>query len=209
MPDAVVIAAPNLVTLEVAIQGTAPLVQHRFSEKMRKQMLAAQMEPAKAKSRKAKDPRDPEEDYLQALHVSDDGEWYGHPAPAFRSAMISACKISGFMMTRAKLSIFVEPDGFGEDGTPLVRLHGEPEPHEAAVRLESGVASIAIRPMWRHWKAKLRITYDADQFGQTDIINLLYRAGLQVGVGEGRADSKKSHGQGWGSFRVVTEGGVA
>jgi hypothetical protein len=190
------------------------LVQHKFSEKSKKQMLDAQIEGSKSKNKTRREPRNPQQDYENALHRNDTNEWYGHPASAFRAALISACRVSGIVMTKAKLSVFVEADGLGVDGTPLVRLYGEPEIHEASVRLESGVASIAIRPMWREWSAKVSVTFDADQLDLTSVTNLLARAGQQVGIGEGRPDSKKSTGQGWGRFLLDTanvlyqEGGV-
>jgi hypothetical protein len=94
---ALVIPAPNFQMAEFTIYGTAPYVQHKFGAKARKQMLASQMQ-TKAKSRKAKEPRDPKSDYLEAQHLTEDGK-HGIPAPAFRSAMISACRVTGFQMT--------------------------------------------------------------------------------------------------------------
>jgi hypothetical protein len=38
-----------------------------------------------------------------------------------------------------------------------------------------------------------------------DIVNLLARMGEQVGIGEGRADSRNSAGLGFGAFKVETE----
>lgn len=199
----VVIAAPNMQAAKFTIYGTAPYVQNKFSGTKAKKMLEAQ-QATKATSRKAKEPRDIEADFQGAIHRLSDGE-YGIPAPGFRSAMISACRVAGFQMTKAKLSVFVVADGLdAEDGTPLVLLDaGEPERHMAHVRLESGVASISIRPMWREWKATLAVKWDGDQFSQTDVANLLERAGQQVGIGEGRPDSKKSHGMGWGTFTLI------
>lgn len=177
-------------------------MQHKFSQKVKNQMLEAQTSSA-GKKRGKKSPRDVDEDYNGCFHLSDRGE-SGIPAPAFRSAMISACRVAGFQMTRAKLSVFVLPDFYDiDDGTPLVRFEGEPVRHTASVRLETGVASIAIRPMWKEWKATLNVRFDGDQFSQTDVANLLLRAGMQVGIGEGRPDSKKSHGMGWGTFKIV------
>ena len=199
-----VVAAPRMGLVEVDIEGTAPYVQHKFSGRARKQMLEAQMAGSRSKSRKIREERNPEEDYEEATHFSCEGE-YGIPAPAFRSAMISACRLVSFTMTKAKLSIFVLADFFDcDDQTPLVRLVGERKRAEHAVRLEGGVASIAIRPIWNQWSATVRITFDKDQFDYQDVINLMVRAGLQVGVGEGRPDSKKSHGMGWGTFQVVS-----
>lgn len=200
--DSVVIKAPNIQSTVFVIYGTAPYVQHKFSAKTKQKMLKAQMS-TKGTSRKSKVPRDPDAEYEEASHRTPDGD-YGIPCPAFRSALISACRVSGFMMTRAKLSLFIEPDEFdADDGTPLVLIKGKPERHEGHVRLETGVASIVFRPMWRKWSAKVTVKWDADQFSHQDIANLLERAGQQVGIGEGRADSKKSQGCGWGSFTLI------
>jgi hypothetical protein len=200
-----VIARPNLQTVTISIRGTAPYVQHKFSAKARQQMLQAQMDGAKSKNRKKTEPRDPEADYQNAQHVSTEG-WVGIPAPAFRSACIRACQLVGINMTMGRMSVFVLPDGFdADDGTPLVRIHGDPEKVESTVRLATGVASVAIRPMWREWSAKVRVTFDGDQFSAQDVVNLMHRAGLQVGVGEGRPFSKKSDGMGWGTFEIDEE----
>jgi hypothetical protein len=199
-----VIKAPNISSAAFTVVGTAPYVQHKFSAKARNKMLSDQVEGQSAKNKKKREPRDIEAEFLGAMHKTSDGE-NGIPAPAFRNAMISACRLVGFTMTKAKLSVFVDTDKFdGTDGTPLVILTGKPELHEASVRLESGVASIAIRPMWRTWSAVVRVRWDADQFSASDVSNLLARAGLQVGIGEGRPDSRKSNGLGWGLFSVKT-----
>lgn len=201
----VVISAPNIITVGIKIIGTAPYVQHAFGEKSRRQMLDKQQAGSTAKGKKVRIARDIEDDYKQAMHLDEKGR-HGIPAPAFRSAMISACRLVGFQMTKAKLSVFVKPDCFdAKDGTPLVLLEGDPEMHQAAVRLETGVASISVRPMWREWSATVRVSFDGDQFTVTDIYNLLARAGMQVGIGEGRPDSKKSHGMGWGTFELEAQ----
>jgi hypothetical protein len=57
--------------------------------------------------------------------------------------------------------------------------------------------------MWREWGLTLKVKFDADQFSATDVTNLLLRAGLQVGVGEGRPDSRESAGLGWGTFEIA------
>ena len=168
-------------------------------------MLQDQQKAGGTKGKK-RDPRDPDSEYEQAMHKDEDGD-YGIPCAAFRSAMIDACRAAGFQMTKAKMSIVCLADGIDVDeGTPLVKLQGKPERNESAVRLESGVASVSIRPMWRKWKATVTLQWDADQFGMGDVANLLSRAGLQVGIGEGRPFSKKSHGMGWGTFKLVEQG---
>lgn len=202
-PTRVTISAPRLRIANFMLTGVAPYMQSRFSEKAMAKMKATQEAGSQAKGKKVRDARDFDADYEAAKHVSEDG-WVGIPAGAFRSAMISACRLVNFKMTLAKLSIFVEPDGFDKvDGVPLVRIIGTPEKSVAAVRNESGVCDLRARPMWRNWRVDLRVQFDEDQFSLTDVTNLLARAGIQVGVGEGRPDSRSSTGLGMGRFSIT------
>lgn len=201
-PETVRISRPKLRTATIQIVGISPYVQHAFSEKQRKQMEETQRQGQQARGKRTREPKNFDLVYEAAKHVSQDG-WLGIPAPAFRNAMISACRLIGFKMTHAKLSVFVEADGIDRnDGTPLVRIIGEPRIHQATVRNETGVADIRWRPMWESWSAGVNVTWDEDQFSATDVFNLMLRAGLQVGIGEGRPDSPNSNGLGWGRFRV-------
>lgn len=198
----VAITAPKIETAEFQIIGTAPYVQLRFSEKAMNAMAEKMALGSQAAKSRKKEARDFDEDFRQAMHYSDEG-WNGIPAGAFRNGMISACRLVGFKMTLAKLSVFVLPDGFDKvDGVPLVKVEGEPEPVTMHVRNATGVADLRVRAKFWPWSANLRIQYDAGQFSTTDVANLLLRVGAQVGVGEGRPDSKSSAGMGWGTFRL-------
>lgn len=199
----VTIPALKEAILEIVIVGTAPYVQHKFSEKAKLTIKNKQEAGMRAAINRKREPKDFLQEYENAKHVSTEG-WLGIPATAIRNAMISACRLVGFAMTRAKLGFFIEPDGFEEDGTPLIRIiRGEPEYYETTVRLDAaGTPDIRVRPMWKPgWAAKVRIRYDTNMFTADDIVNLLYRAGAQVGIGEGRPDSKKSGGLGFGLFK--------
>jgi len=196
----ITIPAPNLQVLEFHVQGTAPYVQHRFAKKS--EIMAAQAEGSTSRGKKTREAKDFEANCEAAKHLTDEG-WCGIPASSFRAAMISACRLVGFHMSRAKLSVFVLPDGFDIDGLPVVRIVGTPEMHTGHVRNETGVIDIRARPLWRKWSCTVRVQYDADQFTATDVANLMQRAGMQVGIGEGRHDSKKSlTGMGWGTFTI-------
>lgn len=200
--ETVIIKEPNFRTATFRIVGTAPYVQAKFSAKAKNQMREKMISGARAKKGAARAPRDFEADYKGAMHISRDG-WIGIPASSFRQACISACRLVGFKMTLAKLALFVEADGFDADeGTPLVQIYGEPHVHEQHVRNATGVVDLRVRPMWDEWHADLRIRWDGDLFSAIDVTNLLSRVGQQVGIGEGRPDSKQSSGQGWGLFRV-------
>jgi hypothetical protein len=112
----------------------------------------------------------------------------------------------GFKMTLAKLSVFIEADGFDAiDGVPLVKIEGEPERLEMVTRNANTQPDIRVRPMWREWSVRLLVTYDEAQFSREDVTNLLSRVGKQVGIGEGRHDSKKSAGMGWGTFAITNQ----
>lgn len=199
-----VIKAANIVRTTITIRGTAPLVINNFSLKARRKMMDDMSTPKNAKqSKTVRPPRDYDDDFMQARHLSDKG-WDGIAASAFRAGMIDACRTVGLVMTRAKMAVFVVADGFDKtDGTPLVRINGgKPERHEGLVRNDNGSADIRIRPMWREWSADITLEYDEDMITAESVVNLLDRAGRQVGVGEGRPFSKTSVGQGWGTFTV-------
>lgn len=208
MNDAVSIKPLNFQTMELRLIGTAPYMQARFSAKAMQAMKDKMEAGSTAKKGAKREARDFEDDFRQAQHVSEDG-WNGIPAGAFRNACIDVCRMVNFKMTHAKMSIFVESDGFDAvDGTPLVRLIADPpERTEMATRNATGVADIRVRPMWRKWEANIIVRHDADQFTASDVVNLLSRAGEQVGIGEGRPFSKSSNGLGFGTFRIKTVAG--
>lgn len=197
------IKAPNLQEAKFRIIGTAPLVVHRFSHKAKQQMIQKMEAGSTANKGKKREAANLEDVYNEARYISKEG-WDGFNASAVRNAMISACRLVGFKMTLAKLSIFVVADGRDkkEPEIPLVRILGKPRRLESRANVETGQAYITIRPCYDDWEADIHIRYDADQFTVTDIANLLSRVGTQVGLCEGRPDSKNSAGMGWGTFTV-------
>jgi hypothetical protein len=197
----VVISAPNFQSVDVLLQGTAPLVVERFSKKA--ELMAKMAEGKSAGSKKVRDARDYDKEAEAARYRSEEN-WEGMNAAAFRAGMISACRLVGFKMTLAKLSTFVVADGFDlQDGIPLIRIYGTSETYTAHTRNATGVVDVRSRPMYREWAARLRIRFDSDQFTAQDVYNLVSRVGLQVGIGAGRPDSKASAGCGFGTFEIV------
>jgi hypothetical protein len=197
----VVISAPKFNTVEVILQGTAPLVVERFSKKV--ELMAKMALGSTATNKKVRTARDYDNEAEEARYRAPDG-WEGMNAAAFRTGMIGACRLVGFKMTLAKLSLFVEADAFDlKDGIPLVRVYGKSETYTAHTRNATGVVDVRSRPMYREWAVKLRVRFDADQFSAQDVYNLIARVGGQVGIGAGRPDSKASAGCGFGTFEVV------
>ena len=199
----VVITPPNIQSILIDLVGTAPFMQARFSAKSMQAMMKKMEAGSTARKGNKREARDFDADFNNAMHISTEG-WVGIPASSLRNACIDVCRMTGFKMTHAKMSIFVQSDGHDRvDGQPLIKLDaGDPERTEMATRNATGVTDIRIRPMWREWRLHPVIKFDADQFTQNDVVNLIARAGLQVGLGEGRPYSKQSNGMGYGTFEI-------
>lgn len=201
------IPAPKMRTVIITIKGTSPLLQCAFPQKAQNEIREKHSlgDIGTQNKRKRKDPRDFIAEYEGSMHhaIGKKGV-VGVPCSAFRSAMISACRIVGFMMTKAKLSVFVPPVEYDSvDGTPLVPIIGKPEKHEMMGRNDDGGVNLRVRAIFRDWKINLPIMFDEDQFTLADIVNLLAHAGMKVGIGDGRHDSKNSNGMGMGCFEIV------
>lgn len=204
MKQVITIKPPKFETAVFKIIGLAPLVIHRFSAKVKLQMKTKMETGKAASSKKNREPKLTDDLFNEARYIARGEGWDGFPAAAIRSAMISACRLIGFKMTLAKLSVFVESDGVDaiEPQIPLIRIYGDPIKQEDMARVSTGEPYVTVRPAYHGWSAEVKIRWDADQFTIDDVTNLLARVGLQVGIGEGRPDSKKSAGMGWGIFEV-------
>lgn len=199
----ITIRPPNFGTATFKIQGIAPLVIHRFSAKTKNQMKEKMETGKAASSKKTREPKSTDETFNEARYISKEG-WDGFHAGSIRNALISACRLVGFKMVLAKMSVFVEPDGWDkvEPQIPLIRIYGKPTKQEDMARVETGQPYVTVRAAYHDWSANIRIRWDNDQFTLADVSSLLSRVGLQVGIGEGRPDSKNSAGMGWGLFTI-------
>jgi len=198
------ISAPNFGTAVFKIIGTAPLVIHRFSKKIADDFGRGMEAPNAKKGAKTKrEPVKLEDIYNEGRYISDEG-WDGFNASAIRSGMISVCRLVNYKMTLAKMSVFVVQDGWDkiEPQIPLVRIYGNPVMQKDIGRVATGNSYLIVRPAYHNWHAEIKIRWDNDQFTIDNITNLLNRVGQQCGIGEGRPDSKKSCGMGWGTFEV-------
>jgi len=201
----IVIPAPNFKTAVFEIRGTAPLVIHRFSKKTKEQMRQKMETGKSASSKKNREAKRTDDLFQESRYTSNRG-WDGFHAASVRNASISACRLVNFKMTLAKLSIFVIADGYDaeEPQVPLIRIYGKATKQEDMARVETGQPYVTVRAAYHDWRAKITIRWDADQFSIEDIANLLARVGTQVGIGEGRPDSKNSAGMGWGTFEIIS-----
>jgi len=203
MATSVQIKAPNLKEAIFNITGTAPLVIHRFSAKTLNEMKQKMETGKAASSKKNREAKSTDDTFNEARYISKQG-WDGFNAASIRAAMVSACRLVGFKMTLAKMSVFVIAEGWDkkEPQIPLIRIIGKATKQEDMARVQTGQPYCCVRAAYHDWKAVVHIRFDADQFTIDDVANLLSRVGEQVGIGEGRPDSKNSTGMGWGTFKL-------
>lgn len=191
----------EILHLQIEVRGITPLLICKFDEKVKREME----EKTEGKAKNAKAPKDPEAEWNAARHVSEDGKWDGIHAGGIRAAMIDAARlVDGLTMTELKQMIFVEPDGYGKDGSPLVRINGVAEKHSGMCRTTTGVSYPRHRPIYREWSATIRISAAGGVLTAEQVVNLLSIAGFTCGVGEWRPTSPKSKTGSMGRWEVVT-----
>lgn len=206
--EKVLIQAPNFRTIEVPIRGTSKYVMNNFGaearEMMRQDMARGSVDKPRGKAKRAA--KDFDKGFTDSMHTAAEG-WPGIPVTAIRAALVRAAQLCGVEMTQAKMCVFVEADGYAKDGQGLVRItKGTPEKCEDFVRNKGGAADIRTRAIVpAGWEALLTLRFDADFVSSQSVVNLVHRAGQQVGVGAGRPFSTMSVGQGWGTFEIVTD----
>lgn len=196
------IPGQKLEGLFISVEGTSPLIVHRFGDKARTQIRETQ---AKKATKGAKSVRGPEQiaQEIMACHYIVAGNEklgategrYGFPASGFKGAAVSAAPFgSGMFKSRAK-SLFFVP---GE----IVPVTCETiEPREDAVRLENGVVQLRYRPYYLGWQASFGVQYSPDTISAEQIVNLFDLAGNLVGIGENRPGKT---GNSFGRWKVVT-----
>lgn len=204
----VAIDPPQFEEFTVRVRGTTPLVVHRLGEKVRKELIHKQ---TKDQTKSKKRPlRDPEQEFRDSLYVLPDGKYYGVKAAGFKLAMVSACRlVADIPMTQARMLFYV----YGEGPEGLVRITdakgkpAQPSCYEDFVRVPPRTGT--RMPCWRGmfepgWMADLRIRInDRNMISRHSVVNLLARAGMMVGICEGRPESTGA--MDWGTFEVLIE----
>ena len=194
----------------IEIFGTSSLICHAFPDKEKARMRHTRTtdestQPTeKGKSRKVRDVRNFEAEYLASMYPLPDGKRYGFPAIAFKRAIVAACRqISNLDMTMANRIIFVNGPHQSK-GFDCVEIIGKPRMREDVVRL-SGIdkpPDIRYRAEFMPWKAVLDIEFNQLMISLDGIYNLLQYAGWSEGVGEQRPSAPKKSGNN-GRFKIT------
>lgn len=190
-------------TVTTLVVGTAPLVTHRFDEKMRRQMEDKQSGKAKG----AREAKVAEDVFNGARYRLPDGT-DGIPAGGIKACIVSGARgeVSA-TMTASKGGISVLPD---DAATNLVRIltPGEPTMRTDVCRNQTGVADIRYRPQYWPWALLLRIEYLPSLLSASQLLQMIAHAGRAEGLCEWRPGSPKSKSGQWGVFRLAAEAEV-
>lgn len=194
----------NIKEAEITIVGDSPLLVHRFSEKAKREILDKQMKKAK----KAKEPRDPVADFIQALHwitpmpkemtietfdkAVKEGARFGFPSVGVKQSAISAAYRGG--LSKDKVSI----QGCFHIQGELVEIVGDLSMREDYCKIPRGGADIVYRGQFDNWKSTFTIRYDDSVYSLDQIVQFINLGGFAVGIGDWRPEK----GGNFGMFHV-------
>lgn len=199
--EAVVEIKPlDIQRVKIKIVGDTPLITHRWSEKAKKEILDKQ---TKATKTKAKDARDPFDDFIQSLYwlegkpkkstpeafeeaVKNGAKW-GFPTNAIKQAGNSAAYRLGWVKNQMQLrSTYFITSEYGE----LAEIKGSiPEIREDNVTIGMGTADLRYRPEFKDWYMDLVLEYNASgSLTLEQIINIINVGGYGCGLGEWRPE---------------------
>jgi hypothetical protein len=186
-------------TLTTLLIGTAPLIVHKFSQKLIGDILAKHKGEASA----GREAKDPEANFQNARYRLTDGS-DGVPAGGVKAAFISGfVKGSGVTLKSAR-GIRVLAD---DPATNLVRIYSTPDQprmREDVVRNASGVVDIRHRPEFWPWAMLPVVEYIPSQASDRQILQAIAMAGFIEGFCEWRPNSKESKSGTYGTWRLAT-----
>lgn len=199
--EIIMIPAIRIEELFVTAIGDSSLIVHRFSEKVKREMLDKQMKRATTKGRAAKNPVG---DFMESLywltempkdHTEEafekalaEGAEFGFPSIAFKSSAVSAAYRAG--ITKDKMTA---RGAFHIDGE-FVKIDGIPTLREDMVRLQGSSADIRYRGEFKQWRATFKVKFNASVYSPEQIINFFNLGGFACGIGEWRPERDGSYG---------------
>lgn len=197
----------------VRIRGTAPMIQHKWSEKAKKMILDKQ---TKATKTKGHDLKVPVQDFISSAYwltpephgdtdeeaemafeeAVEKGARWGFPVTAIKQATIMAASRNDIDIKTTTLRgcFFIK----GEGPDMLAEIKGcVPHMREDMVRVGgmSKTADIRHRAQFDDWYMDLEITYNVNgPITLEQIVNLINLGGFTCGIGEWRPEKDGSFG---------------
>lgn len=183
------------------VHGMSPLITHKWSDKALRMIEEKQSGAARQK----KEPRDPEQEFRDAIYLLPDGS-HGVPAAAFKKAVVGAAThVDGITKTFLRTSFHVLGDAVvpigGKDGelrpTDLIRLQGsEPVMRTDMVRIGgiSKTADVRYRPEYASWWCDVTVRLNSRSITLPQLVYLFNLAGFGYGLCEWRPEKDGMHG---------------
>ena len=204
--EVLTITGLDIKEVPIKIVGDTPLIVHAWSEKAKRMMLDAQM---KATKTKAKELRDPYDDFIQSMYwiegkpdvstheafeesVKNGAKW-GFPVGAIKMAGNAAAYRLGWVKNQMELrgSYFLK----SEYGDMARIISDEPIMREDMVRVGMGSADLRYRAEYDNWSMNLILEYNASgNMTLEQIVNVINAGGYVCGVGEWRPERDGQYG---------------
>lgn len=192
MTQTLEVPAPTIHTLAVTLEGTSPLITHRFGEHARKQIRDKQQ--GKGSSGQKKDPKDPDKRFRDGLYVIEGDRYgdlsecrFGVKAVGLKQAIVATGRTSDFNMTDLRQAVHVAPTDGAED---LLEIES-PEPptrREDRVNVGRGTLDLRYRPMFWPWSIAARVQFHAKTISAEQLLTQIQEAGFGVGLGDWRPE---------------------
>ena len=172
--------------VNIPIWGVTSLISHNWSDEAIEDMERKQMGLPPI----IRGPKNPEQQYRDCLYVIDEKEKrYGFPSDGIKKAMVQAGgRLANAIMTKLRTNFFVLGDL-----TEIISKNG-PSMRRDMVRLGGKTADIRYRAEFKEWRMIVGIKYFNKIISQSKIVNLLYNAGLGLGLGDWRPERGGTHG---------------
>lgn len=198
------VPAPSISTISLELIGLTPLIQHRWSEKARREMREKQMGAARAK----KAPKSPEQDFLESMYVvpgredwpvEKEGRYYA-PLLAIKNAAVDACSLLPKDVTKvlARAAFFIKaPPEFAsgaKEAGPILHFSSV-EMREDLVRVGMGTADLRYRGQFNDWSCTVEIDFNQDVMTPDTLVHLFKLAGFSIGIGEWRPQRDGQYGR--------------
>lgn len=182
-------------TVEVAILGVTPLIQHRMAAKAMRELLFPA--PTKTRADKAANLKhDPLAEFRDAAEILADGPSYlGLRATAFKGALkTAALDLPGSTKAQVGRLVYIEGEYVPVFGIPKVSMD--------VVRMADAkkTPDVRTRPILPRWAALVRVTFVRPLMDERSILNLINASGVTAGVGDFR---QEKGGGSFGQYRIV------
>ena len=202
----VIVAPINIKSALLKLEGTAPLLSHKFSEKAKKELL----DKATQKAKSGREPKNPVREFMESLYWLTDmpGEYtmeafekavkegarFGFRASGLKKSAVSGAYRAG--LTKDKVSTF---GAFHIGGGELVEIQGTPRMREDYATVANGAPDLRYRGEFPEWSMEFEIIYNASVYSLDQLVTFFSFGGFGVGIGDWRVEK----GGIFGSYRVV------